>query len=196
MRRLVLSSQWQSYLEVKRILGDLRIAITVVNSQGVRFSHEVVGDWARYHSLKGQGSERHSHILEHVKNPRWQRAIRLYSQSLLEQSEGLLEWEKGVRRIWSRRQRQSDSRDIFSDSLLLATNSLELLTRVWPSLIANAGSRLKRLLKRLLVVGTLELTSHTGFGDEFSEAVSLLWRFPITAYWDGLLRALCLKSTT
>ena len=80
--------------EMKGILGDSRIAsLTLVNSQGVRFSHEVVGDWARYHSLKGQGPERHSQILEHVKNPRWQRAIRLYSQSLLEQNEGLLEWE-------------------------------------------------------------------------------------------------------
>ena len=180
--------------EVKGILGDSKIAsLTIVNSQGVRFSHEVVGDWARYHSLKGKGSERHSQILEHVKNPRWQRAIRLYSQSLLEQNEGLLEWEK---QFGAFRQGDSDNQvaaDIFSDSLLLATNSLELLTRVWPSLIADRGSRLKRLLKRLLVVGTLELRPHTDFGEEFSEAVSLLWRLPITAYWDGLLQALLLK---
>lgn len=181
--------------EVKGILGDSRIAsLTLVNSQGVRFSHEVVGDWARYHSLKGQGPERHNQILEHVKNPRWQRAIRLYSQSLLEQSEGLLEWEKEFGAFGHGDSDNQIAADIFSDSLLLATNSLELLTRVWPSLIANAGSRLKRLLKRLLVVGTIELTSHTDFGDEFSEAVSLLWRLPITAYWDGLLQALVLKA--
>ncbi|HEY4358211.1 MAG TPA: hypothetical protein VGN16_20870 [Acidobacteriaceae bacterium] len=180
--------------EVKGILGDFRIAsLTLVNSQGVRFSHEVVGDWARYHSLKGQGPERHSQILEHVKNPRWQRAIRLYSQSLLEQNEGLLEWENEFGAFGHGDSDNQVAADIFSDSLLLATNSLELLTRVWPSLISNAGSRLKRLLKRLLVVGTLELTPHTDLGEEFSDAVSLLWRLPITAYWDGLLQALLLK---
>ena len=177
--------------EVKGILGDSRIAsLTLVNSQGVRLSHEVVGDWARYHSLKGQGSKRHSQILLHVKNPRWQRAIRLYSQSLLEQNEGLLEWEKEFGAFGHGGSDNQIAADIFSDSLLLATNSLELLTRVWPSLIADAGFRLKRLLKRLLIVGTLELTPHTDFGEEFSEAVSLVWRLPITAYWDGLLQAL------
>jgi hypothetical protein len=180
--------------EVKGILADSRIAsLTAVNSQGVRFSHEVVGDWARYHSLKGQGSERHSQILEHVKNPRWQRAIRLYSQSLLEQNEGLLEWEKEFGAFGHGDSDNQVAADIFSDSLLLATNSLELLMRVWPSLIADGGSRLKRLLKRLLIVGTLDLTPLTDLGEEFSEAVSLLWRLPITAYWDGLLQALLLR---
>jgi len=180
--------------EVKGVLGDTKIkTLTLVSSQGVRFSHEVVGDWARYHALKGKGSERHDQILKHVKNPRWQRAIRLYSQSLLEQNEGLLAWEKEFGAFGNGDSDNQVAADIFSDSLLLATNSLELLTRVWPSLIADSGSRLKRLLKRLLVVGTLQLTPNTDLGEEYSDAVSLLWRLPITAYWDGLLHALLMK---
>ena len=63
-----------AFQEFSKRHHDYAIVATFVNSQGVRFSHEVVGDWARYHSLKGQGSERHRQILEHVKNPRWQRA--------------------------------------------------------------------------------------------------------------------------
>ncbi|WP_158791510.1 hypothetical protein [Granulicella sp. L60] len=180
--------------EVKGVLADSKVrSLATTNSHGVRFSHEVVGDWARYHSLKGHGSDRPTKILEYVKSPRWMRAIRLYSQSLLEQNEGLSEWEKEFGAFGSGDSDNQIAADVFSDSLLLATNSLELLTRVWPSLIANEGARLKRLLKRILVVGTIELPSNKDFGDEFGDAVSILMRFPISAYWDGLLQALSLK---
>src|ERR1019366_3738031 len=69
-------------------LGDPTIfSLTRTDSYGVRFNHEVVADWARYHCLKAEGPSRNAKILELISNPRWTRAIRLYSQSLLEQTE-------------------------------------------------------------------------------------------------------------
>ena len=64
-------------------LGDAHIAsLTKTDSAGVYFNHEVPSDWARYHVLKGEGPSRYMRIVELIRNPRWTRAIRLYSQSL------------------------------------------------------------------------------------------------------------------
>lgn len=180
--------------EVKGVLGDSRIrSMLQTNAHGVRFVHEVIGDWARYESLKGHGDARHGKILDYIKNPRWMRAIRLYSQSLLEQQDGLPAWEKEFGGFGSGDSENQIAADVFSDSLLLATNSLELLKRTWPSLIADKAVRLKRLLKRILVVGTIKLSANNDLDEEYAEAVEILMRFPVPAYWDGLIQALTLN---
>jgi len=177
-------------LEVTALLGDSLIASLVsTDSHGVRFRHELVADWARYHVLKGIGSELHDNILKYVQNPRWMRAIRLYSQSLLEQSEGLTNWEKSFGEFGTADAENQVAADIFSDSLLLATNSKELLLKVWPSLIANSGKRLKRLLKRLMTVGTLQL-SPSNLTDELADLAALMFRYPVPVYWEGIISAL------
>jgi hypothetical protein len=181
-------------LEVTALLGDSLIASLVsTDSHGVRFRHELVADWARYHVLKGVGSELHDNILKYVQNPRWMRAIRLYSQSLLEQSEGLINWEKVFGEFGSGDAENQVAADIFSDSLLLATNSKELLLKVWPSLIAGSGKRLKRLLKRLMTVGTLQLSS-SNMSDDLADLSALMFRYPVPVYWEGIISALSLHA--
>lgn len=180
--------------EVKGVLGDSRIrSMLKINAHGVGFVHEVIGDWARYESLKGHGDARHGKILDYIKNPRWMRAIRLYSQSLLEQQDGLPAWKKEFGGFGSGDSENQIAADVFSDSLLLATNSLELLKKTWPSLIADRATRLKRLLKRILVVGTIKLSVNDDLDEEYAEAMEILMRFPVPAYWDGLIQALMLN---
>jgi hypothetical protein len=175
-------------------LGDPMISsLTHTDSNGVRFNHEVVADWARYHFLKGEGPSRHAKILELIRNPRWTRAIRLYSQSLLEQTEGLSAWETVFGSFGVGDSENQVAADVFSDSLVLATNSAELLARVWPALIADNGRRLKRLMKRIMIVGTIPLPS-ADLGEEYTDAVSVVMRFPVPAYWDGLLQVLSSHS--
>lgn len=177
--------------EVKGVLGDSRIrSMLLTNTHGVRFVHEVIGDWARYESLKGHGYARRGKILDYIKNPRWMRAIRLYSQSLLEQQDGLPAWEKEFGGFGSGDSENQIAADVFSDSLLLATNSLELLKKTWPSLIADKAVRLKRLLKRILVIGTIKLSVNNDLDEEYAEAMEIVMRFPVPAYWDGLIQAL------
>jgi hypothetical protein len=175
-------------------LGDSMISsLTRTDSNGVRFNHEVVADWARYHALKGEGSSRHARILELIRNPRWTRAIRLYSQSLLEQSEGLSTWEAAFGSFGVGDSENQIAADVFADSLVLATNSAELLTRVWPTLIADDGRRLKRLMKRIMIVGTIPLPT-ANLDEEYTDAASVVMRFPVPAYWDGLLQVLSSHS--
>lgn len=171
-------------------LGDPEIAsLTRTDASAVRFHHEVVADWARYHALKSEGSLRLQKILELIQNPRWIRAIRLYSQSLLEETKGLSAWEKIFASFEVSDSENQIAADVFSDSLVLATNSQDLLERVWPALIADGARRLKRLMKRIMIVATLPLPAGD-FGEEYSDAASVLMRFPIPAYWGGLLQVL------
>jgi hypothetical protein len=180
--------------EVKGVLGDSRVrSMLKTNAHGVRFVHEVIGDWARYEFLKGLGDARHGKILDYIKNPRWMRAIRLYSQSLLEQQDGLPAWEMEFGGFGSGDSENQIVADVFSDSLLLATNSLELLKKTWPSLIVDRAVRLKRLLKRILVVGTIKLSVNNDLDEEYAEAMEIVMRFPVPAYWGGLIQALTLN---
>jgi hypothetical protein len=175
-------------------LGDPMISsLTRTDSCGIRFNHEVVADWARYHFLKGEGPSRHTKILELIRNPRWMRAIHLYSQSLLEQTEGLAAWETVFGSFGVGDSENQIAADVFSDSLVLATNSAELLARVWPALVADNGRRLKRLMKRIMIVGTIPLPS-ADLGEEYADAASVVMRFPVPAYWDGLLQILSSHS--
>lgn len=53
--------------------------------------------------------------------------------------------------------------------------------------------RLKRLLKCILVVGTIRLFTKNDLDEEYAKAMDLVMRFPVPAYWDGLLQALTLN---
>ena len=55
----------------------------------------------------------------------------------------------------TRRPNGSVIRDLFLESLFLASNAAELLERTWPALCANGGRLLNRLLNRFLFVATL-----------------------------------------
>ena len=171
-------------------LGDSLIASLIkTDSVGVGFNHEVLSDWARYHVLKGEGPSGYVRVVELIRNPRWTRAIRLYSQSLLEQNEGLSAWETVFSSLGSSDSEHQLAADVFSDSLALATNSAELLERIWPALIANQGSRLRRLMKRIMIVGTIPVPTQNLDG-EFADIASTTIRLPVPAYWDGLLYVL------
>ena len=119
-----------------------------------------------------------------IKNPRWTRAIRLYAQSLLEEAGGLSAWDQVFASFEVDDSSDQVAADVVSDSLLLATNSKELLERVWPALIEDKGRRLKRLIKRMLLVATVPLNVND-LGDEYSQAAAVVMRFPIPSYWDG-----------
>jgi hypothetical protein len=176
--------------ETTELLGDPEIAnLTRTDASAVRFIHEVVADWARYHSLKAAGPSGLQRILELIQNPRWTRAIRLFSQSLLESEDGLPGWERAFASFQTTDVDSQIAADVFSDSLVLATNSEDLLERVWPALIADGARRLKRLMKRIMIIATVPLPVGD-LGEEYREAVSVAMRVPIPSYWDGLLNVL------
>ena len=48
-------------------------------------------------------------------------------------------------------------------------------------------------MKRIMIVGTIPLPS-ADLGEEYTDVVSVVMRFPVPAYWDGLLQVLSSHS--
>jgi len=82
--------------------------------------------------------------------------VRLYGQRLLERSaDGPEQWRRSIEGLDAESPTGSVVRDLFLESLFLATNAWALLERSWPALIANGGALLNRMLNRFLFVATL-----------------------------------------
>ena len=164
-----------------------------LRDERARFSHDLLGDWARLRVLMGEQSLAPTASGERANLPRWHRAVRLYGQRLLEQSaDGAERWQQTIAGLAEDAPNSPVIRDLFLESLFLASNAAALLVRSWPALCANGGRLLNRMLHRFLFVATLPdprvaaLLQAEGDGAQF-EHVS---RVPYWPYWGPLLTVL------
>ncbi len=125
--------------------------------------------------------------------PLLNRAVRLYGQRLLEQSaNGAERWQQEIAGLGDGSPTGSLMRDLFLESLFLASNSAALLERSWAALCANCGQLLNRMLDRFLFVATLPDPRVAAFvrveaeGPQFEH----LFRVPYWPYWGPLLTVL------
>lgn len=179
-------------LDQMELLGELAgRGLLRADSGSVRFFHDLMGDWARYRSLKFAGNNAAARIRELAKVPRWGRAIRLYAQSLAEQSTGLDRWRHLASELAGNDPDAQLAGDLLLEALLFAPNSEALLEQVWGDLIAEKGQILRRLLQRLLHVATVPDWRFQGIGDEKLAARAEAWfRIPHPLYWYPVLRVL------
>lgn len=172
-----------------------RQGVLRVHPPSVQFSHDLVGDWARYRVLKFAGANATATIKAAAKVPRWSRAIRLYAQSLAEHGQGLAEWKAATVDLAGDDPDSKLASDLFLDGLLFAVNSETLLGQVWGDLVANGGQILHRLLKRLLHVATFPDWRLTGIGDaKVAEQCEAWFRIPQPLFWIPVLRVLSRHS--
>jgi hypothetical protein len=158
----------------------------------VQFSHDLIGDWARFRVLDFAGRGVVEMIADQADVPRWSRAIRLYAQSLAEKGIGLESWKNTVGQLVGDDPKLQLARDLFLDGLLFATNSAHLLEEIWTDLVTDDGQILRRLLKRLLHVASLpdlRFQVLAGEGDD-REQLAAWFRIPIPLYWFPALRVL------
>src|SRR6266404_5373951 len=103
-----------------------------LRDERVRFSHDLLGDWARMRVLVGEQSFASPANRDRANLPRWHRAVRLYGQRLLEQSaDGSERWQRAIAELGDDSSMGSVIRDLFLESLFLATNAAALLDRSW-----------------------------------------------------------------
>ena len=155
-----------------------------VTAPSVQFAHDLMGEWARFRILVFAGNDAPSKIKELVHVPRWNRAIRLYAQSLVEQGSGLEQWKVAIKKIGGDAPEEHLASDLFLDGLLFAANSRLLLEQVWQDLIADDGQILTRLLKRLMHVASFpdwraQLVSAAKNADQ----MAAWFRVPLPLYW-------------
>ena len=162
------------------------------NLPSVRFPHDLMGDWARFRVLVFTGNEAVQKIKAEAHIPRWGRAIRLYAQSLAEHGDGMAGWKSVTAQLVGDDAETQLANDIFLDGLLFATNSEPLLEQVWPHLIAEKGTILRRLLKRLQHAASMPDVRLRGLvGPEYAEQSEVWFRIPHPLYW---YPALCVFS--
>jgi len=157
----------------------------------VRFRHDLMGDWARYRSLKFAGDELIATVLATAKNPRWGRGIRLYAQSLAEAGSGLDDWKQLAAKFPGDSPDSQLAADLLLDALLYAPNSEMLLEQVWSDLVADGAQILKRLLQHLQHVASIpDFRFHDIEDKTLVESAEALFRIPHPVYWIPALRVL------
>ena len=162
-----------------------------VNQPSVQFAHDRMGDWARYRILKFAGDDAPEKSKTVAQIPRWNRAIRLYAQSLAEHGGGLENWKAASVQLAGADAESKLVSDLFLDGLLFAANSISLLEQVWPDLIADKGQILHRLLKRLVHVASFPDWRISGLKDaKLAEQYEAWFRIPQPLYWIPVLYVL------
>jgi hypothetical protein len=176
------------------VLGSLTSSDLVrIRDQRVRFTHDMLGDWARLNVLIGEPGLSSPSVRARAKLPRWHRAMRLFGQRLLEQAgDGPERWRQAVEALEDDTEEGAIIRDQLVEALFLATNAHTLLERSWEALTANRGRLLRLMLERFMFAATLPdprigaLLSATEDRGEWEH----LFRLPYWPYWGPMLTVL------
>jgi hypothetical protein len=166
------------------LLDDMsREDIVRIDLPSVRFTHDLIGDWARFRVLVGDNAAI-AKIKSSIQIPRWNRAIRLFAQSLVESKSDLTDWQSAIAALDGPDAESKLAKDLFLEALVFAANSVSLLEAVWPNLIADKGKLLNRLMDRLLLVASFPDPRFRGLVPDTDIELSESWfRLPMPVYW-------------
>jgi len=181
------------HAEQQTLPALLQADLIRVSDQRVRFSHDLLGDWARMMVLVGEKPTNSPADRNRAASPRWHRAVRLFGQRLLEQApQDCDQWRRTVEQMEDGSDAGKVVRDLFLESLFLATNATELLQRVWLVLTADNGRLLNGLLDRFLFVATLPDPRLVEIAETAEAAARLehAFRIPFWPHWGPVLTIL------
>jgi hypothetical protein len=162
-----------------------------VAHERVSFAHDLYGDWARERVLLGNSGDLVGWISPRLASPPWHRAARLYSLALIEQGK-LEEWRN---LLGEAIHADPVLADLVVEAAIFAADPAGVLELIWEDLAADKGKLLRRLLNRLLFVGTLPDPAMTQWATTYGEGIApseaaTLSRIPFPLYWPPVLRFL------
>jgi hypothetical protein len=100
-----------------------------IRDERVSLAHDLLGDWARLRVLVAEDATSTA-TESRAASPRWQQAVRLFGQRLLEASaDDQTRWRQSVESVKEESPSAGLMRDLFLDALFQATNATELLNR-------------------------------------------------------------------
>lgn len=181
--------------------GVLRLTI----NGGFRFSHELFADWSRVMQLRSLGDDLFTFMRAHAENPPWLRAIRLFSQHLLERIEDFDHWRAVLGQVLGSAKKLEEVAaenlqvlDAWLEGIAFCTDPSHVLASVQSILFDQNGALLRRLLRRLLHVGTLPdpviQEQWRKLDPELAEAASNLYRLPLHGIWLPIVQFLIANS--
>lgn len=128
----------------------------------LRFEHDLLADWSRVIFLKGLGQDKLKFLKEHFENPPWQRAVRILSQHYLDRVSDLSKWRNFIK-ISGAIEQESDKLDaetlqiidVWLEGIIFSLEPRQILMELSDDLFANDGWLLRRMIRRLMIVGTI-----------------------------------------
>ena len=180
------------HAEQQTLRGLERSGLIRIRDDRVFLAHDLLGDWARLRVLVAEDPTS-SNTESRAASPRWQQAVRLFGQRLLETSaDGQARWRRSIETVNEESASAALLRDLFLDALFQDTNAIELLNQTWGTLTAGDGALLNRLLDRFLFVASLPDPRLAVLSDDPERAARLqhLLRIPFWPYWGPLLTVL------
>jgi|GEM_PF-742907 len=156
------------------------------------FTHDLIGDLARLRVLLDVGSDTAQRI-QKVLHPRWHAAVRLLGQHLAERSRaGNREWKLAFDAVDDILSEGKLYRNLLIEGVCLASNAEQLIDLLWPDLIADDGSLLRRLLDAFCFIATTPdpRIRSISANPESQATLEANVRVPYWPYWLPMLTAL------
>lgn len=161
------------------------------NRNTVRFSHELLADWARGRELQVQGNTVATFLASRLTSPLWHRALRFHALARLEQNSDATAWLDLFQQFRGDATIDDLAQNLLLEAAIFALDSAAILERLWPTLEANEGALLQRFLRQFVRVGTipdryvLQLYKHRT--PEQQLELETLHRVPWAPYWFGVI---------
>lgn len=180
------------------VLGGLeKDGICQRNKGRISFSHDLFLDWFKQRVLWMNLEEDQEYLFSKINLPSWYRAITLLGLHLLEKDQDTSIWFKLIKTSLANKEWFLTT-DLLLESIIYSSQPEVIITRLWPELINDKASLLKRLLKRFLFVATqpdpltMKLTEKLGA----DTLAAMTWnRRPIVNYWYGFLAVIESKQS-
>jgi transcriptional regulator with XRE-family HTH domain len=170
----------------------------------LRFAHDLLADWARVMHLKGLGKQTVSFIRGKTENPPWLRAVRLLSQHLLDRVADLDQWRGVLSTCKTERPHVGPSAenlqviDAWLEGIIFSLNPACILMEIKSDLFESEGWLLRRLIRRLMYVGTFPdpvvQDRFSKIDSEFAEAAAAQYRLPMWNVWSPFVEFLVAHS--
>lgn len=167
----------------------------------IRFDHDLLADWSRVMHLRSLGDGALDFMRANTKQPPWLRAIRLFSQHLLERRPDLDRWQSVVAACnkCAHEEKEPSAVDLqvldaWLEGIAYCTDSLQILNSVKGDLFAQKGWLLRRFIRRLLHSGTVpdpiiqQRFQQIDVGT--AEAAAMRYRLPQAILWHTIIEFL------
>lgn len=157
----------------------------------VRFTHELLADWARTRELQVQSANVGPFLQQRLHSPLWHRAVRYHALDLLERNIDAAAWLGLFQQFHSGSTADELAQNLLLEAPIFALNQSATLERLWPLLDAEQGKLLVRFLRQFLRVGTVpDQMILRLLADESPERMldfAARYRSPWPPYWFGVM---------
>jgi len=176
----------------RKILKELTTEKYLVldqNNRTISFNHELFGDYARLRVLETSNHEIVSVVLKHVRNPNWDRAIRLLGLSLMEGDDSNT-WLEFFESFDSTDPSGIKIQNLLLEAPIFAVDTVLALEQIWTQLREQKGLLMKRFIRQFLLVASTPDPRYVELfkdNEEKQTQVEVNYRIPHGPYWPSLL---------